>query len=174
MLSIIVCHQNKEKLGSFKANINECTQMPYELVIIDNTQNKHTIFEAYNLGVQKAKGDILAFCHEDILFHTKGWGKLLNLHFSNNKKLGLIGVVGGTALPKAPAPWWNHHPINTHYINNIQHWSNNQVPKTWKYNRKIRAGVYLHQNNPTQKPINRVLAVDGFFMACPKTIFNSI
>lgn len=175
MISLIVCHRNKAQLASFKTSAEETIAGEYEFVIIDNSQNKYSIFEAYNLGVQKAKGDILAFCHEDILFHTNGWDQLLASHFAHDDKLGLVGVVGGTALPAAPAPWWNKHEMNIHFINVIQHWKSNENINKWDTNIALDTNNRIHHsNNPSGNIINNAVAVDGFFMACPKTIFSSI
>ncbi len=172
MISIIVCHRNKDQLATFKTSIEESIGGLYELIIINNSTNLHSIFEAYNLGIKKAQGDILAFCHEDITFHSKNWDQKLHNHFNQDSKLGLIGVVGGTALPAVPAPWWNHHPLNIQYINVIQQWKD--VNNTNKWNRNISLGNnrFQHINNPSDKNINEVVAVDGFFMACPKSIFK--
>lgn len=175
MISLIVCHRNKIQLANFKSSADKTIKGEYEFVIIDNSQNKYNIFEAYNLGVKKAKGNYLVFCHEDILFHTESWEQLLINHFTADNKLGLIGVVGGTALPAVPAPWWNYHNANTHYINVIQHWKNLDNINKWEVNKRIgTSNKFHHSNNPTGNIINEVVAVDGFFMACPKSMFTEI
>lgn len=175
MISLIVCHRNQKQLKNFKTSAKRTIKGEYEFVIIDNSKNEYSIFEAYNLGVSKAKGEYLVFCHEDILFHTDGWDQLLIQHFTNDDKLGLVGVVGGTALPAAPAPWWNKHEVNTHFINIIQHWKSNENINKWDTNTALDTNNRIHHsNNPSGNIINNAVAVDGFFMACPKTVFSSI
>ncbi len=169
MLSLIVCHRNKEQLANFKASVTQSCEGEYEFIIIDNTKNAHSIFEAYNLGIDKASGDILAFCHEDILFETQAWDKKLYNHFSENSKLGLVGCVGGTALPASPAPWWNRNHYNTHFIHLLQKWKDGDNSHRWSYNEPYKnTDLVLHKENSTGKVLNQVTAVDGFFMAMPK------
>jgi glycosyltransferase involved in cell wall biosynthesis len=79
----------------------------YELIVIDNTENQYSIFEAYNLGIEKSKGDYLCFVHDDILFHTQDWGTIIEGIFDNDKQIGLIGIAGAKSKTKMPSLWWS-------------------------------------------------------------------
>ncbi|SMO35328.1 Glycosyltransferase like family protein [Saccharicrinis carchari] len=175
MISIIVCSREVELLNKLKKNISETIGCAFEIVTIDNSNNHYNIFEAYNLGVKKSKGEILCFAHEDILFYTNDWGLKLLEHFKLDAQLGLIGTVGSTALPGAPAPWWNRHKVNTHYIHLLQKWQPGDNIKRWSYNEPYKdTSLIYHKENDTSQNINQVTSVDGFFMAIPKHLFNHI
>lgn len=159
MISIIVCHRDKERLEKLEENISTTIGTSYELIIIDNSNNQYNIFQAYNLGVKQSMGDILCFAHEDILFHTKNWGKLVCDHFLD-KTTGLIGTAGGNAFPKCPAPWWNNTILNDHLVNNI---------KTWD-----KQPSYRDLKQPFKSNVIKAVAVDGYWMCIRKSLFEII
>lgn len=66
----------------------------YELIVIDNSEYKYSIFEAYNLGIERSSGEYLCFIHDDILFHSQDWGKAVEGIFNDDVKIGLIGNFG--------------------------------------------------------------------------------
>lgn len=88
-----------------KKNIDSTIGCEYELVAINNSNNSYSIAEAYNEGVRRAKGDILCFMHEDILFHTLDWGKNV-ISLLEDSKVGLLGVIGSQYKSKRCQPWW--------------------------------------------------------------------
>lgn len=73
--------------------------------MIDNSKNEYSIFSAYNEGVRRAKGDILCFMHEDILYHTNEWGEKVQLAMRDTV-IGVAGVIGSQFLPDKKASWW--------------------------------------------------------------------
>lgn len=120
MISIIICSRVKQISGNLSENIKNTIGCPYELIVIDNSENKYSIFEAYNIGIEKSNSDYLCFIHDDILFHSNGWGVIVNHLFNENIELGLIGVAGATVKSKTPSGWWD---CKEEYklINIIQH-----------------------------------------------------
>lgn len=173
MISVIVCHRNIQLLEKFKLNVDKTIGVPWELVVIDNSNADYDIFQAYNLGVKRSKYPIVCFSHEDIIHHTKDWGKKVVNHF-NNIDLGLLGVVGGTAFPRVPATWWTKNPLNIHYVNLIQHWTRREPP-IGGYRRKIQDTRKTRDyNNPTNKKLNQVIAVDGLWFCIQKELFDRV
>jgi len=106
MISIIICSRNPDIPKSLKENITDTIGIDYELIIIDNSNNKYSIFQAYNEGVHLSKYPYLCFMHDDILFHTQDWGKKVISHF-NNPNVGLIGVAGSHYVPRLPGAHWS-------------------------------------------------------------------
>jgi hypothetical protein len=110
MISIIICSQNKVLNEALNQNIidtiGDCL---YEIVFIDNSNNKYSIFEAYNLGVEKAIYPYLCFIHEDIIFRTKKWGLAL-CRVLDNKDVGIVGVIGCKFLMDLSYGWWEGVP----------------------------------------------------------------
>ena len=100
MISIIICSRTKTIKDSLAFNIKKTIGCEYELVIIDNSENQYSIFEAYNLGINKSKRDYLCFIHDDIFIHTVNWGHIVIEIFKNNIQIGLIGVAGAKVKTK--------------------------------------------------------------------------
>jgi hypothetical protein len=104
MLSIIICSRNKTLSEEFVNNINSTIGIDNEIIHIDNSDNKHSIFSAYNLGVNISKFSYLCFVHEDVLFHSNNWGKHVIAHLQN-PKTGILGIAGGDLVTRVPASW---------------------------------------------------------------------
>lgn len=110
MISIITCSRTAELPTELQQNIADTIGTDYEFVTINNANNERTIFEAYNEGVRLAKGDVLCFMHDDIVFRSADWGKVVYNAFVD-KKCGLVGVIGCQFLSNKVQPWWTlgHH-----------------------------------------------------------------
>ncbi len=104
MLSIIVCSRNNVLSTAFKNNINDTIGIDYELIHVDNSENKYSIFSAYNLGISKSKYNYLCMVHEDVLFHSHNWGAAIITHLQD-PKTGILGVAGGDLVTRVPASW---------------------------------------------------------------------
>lgn len=74
MISCIICSRSSKISEELEKNIVETIGCDYELVVIDNSRNEYSIFSAYNKGVKRAKGNVLCFMHDDILYRTSNWG----------------------------------------------------------------------------------------------------
>lgn len=160
MISIIICSRTQVLSKDLSENIKNTVGCDYELVVIDNSENIYSIFEAYNLGIEQSKGEYLCFAHDDILFHTPGWGETIKCIFSEDHSIGLIGVAGAKFKTKAPSPWWNT-PENQKVMNIIQHFGNGTV-ETESFGFK-------------NKTWQEVVTIDGLFMVLRKQtsiVFN--
>jgi hypothetical protein len=151
MISIIICSRELGITPHLSANIATTIGFEYELIVIDNSENKYSIFQAYNKGIEQSKSEILCFIHDDILFHSKNWGKKLIEIFKSDAKIGLVGVAGSKVKTKAPSGWWNS-PHELKQINIIQHLETGEVER-WEYG--LDNDVLLEE----------VVAIDGVFMA---------
>ncbi|WP_199885888.1 glycosyltransferase, partial [Flavobacterium bizetiae] len=160
MISIIICSRTNTIPDVLAINITETIGSDYELIVIDNSENRYSIFEAYNIGIEKSNGKFLCFIHEDILFHTKKWGRELNRIFEINKEYGLIGVAGSSQKTKTPSGWWDCDN-KSKSINIIQHYPNGKIVK--------------EQFGFENSVLNEVVIVDGVFLALRKEmniVFN--
>lgn len=122
MISIIICSRNKNITKNLDQNISDTIGCEYELITIYNSKGDNSIFSAYNEGIIRAKYRLLCFMHDDILFHTDNWGKVVIKHFQN-QKLGIIGVAGSHYCPCLPsARWWCPGSVNViHTIKGQSH-----------------------------------------------------
>ena len=107
MISIIICSRTSTISKDLSENIKNTVGCVYELIVIDNSDNTYSIFEAYNIGIERSKEDFVCFIHDDIFFHTKNWGSIVQDIFEQNKKMGLLGVAGAKSKTKMPSAWWD-------------------------------------------------------------------
>ena len=159
MISLIICSRQPNIPQSLKDNIEETIGVEYELVIIDNSKNQYSIFQAYNEGVRRSQYPYLCFMHEDILYHTQDWGKKAIEHFQD-KKVGLIGVAGGHCMLNTPSSWWHSGVVSKNYIQSTDK----------KEESLIR--VNTHKDNNFKDEV--VVAVDGLWFCIERTLFANI
>ena len=158
MISIVICSRTVGVCSELRQNINETIGCEYELVVIDNSSNTYSIFQAYNEGVRRAQGDILCFMHEDVLFRTENWGQAVANHFASDDQIGLVGFAGSHFLPNTPMYWYSSPFISQRNMNNDQ-------------------GVveeHFHEGWFGEKSIIEVVAVDGFCFFVRKSLFDQI
>lgn len=165
MISIIICNRDKDISPTLKKNISETIGTEYEIICINNSNNQYNIFQAYNLGITKAKYSIICFMHDDVLYHTINWGKKVMSYFQN-PQIGMLGIAGPTFVSKYPGIWWG--------IEN----PNNRTYSTRQYNldtnRLSLSEQHLTNNNPYNEYVSDVAALDGLFFCIPKNLFEKI
>lgn len=157
MISLIICSSFKDISKILKTNIELTSGCNYELIVIDNSTNKYSIFSAYNEGIRRAKGDILCFMHEDILYRTVDWGKKIEDHFSDST-IGLLGFAGSHFLPSVPSYWFNSPFISEHNLTN----DNGKIIECTK------------TEFFSSKTVVDAVACDGFCFFIRKDLFSSV
>ncbi len=158
MISIITCSRKQDISFELRQNIDETIGCEHELVVIDNTGNRFSIFQAYNEGIMQAKGEFLCFLHEDVQFRSSDWGKVVENHFYEDEKIGLIGFAGTHFLPSTPMYWYSSPFVSQRNLNNDQ-------------------GVveeHFHEDWFGEKSIIEAVAVDGFCFFARKSLFDRI
>ena len=149
MISVIICSRSSEIEKTLLSNIQRTIGCDYELIFIDNSENKYSIFAAYNLGMKKSKGNYLCFLHDDIYMHTLNWGLTVERVFNEANEIGILGVAGAKIKTKTASGWWNC-PDDYKVINIIQHINKNKI-ENWYY------GFKSHN-------LEEVVTIDGVFM----------
>lgn len=152
-ISIIICSRNGSLRKELKSNINNTVGSQFELIVIDNSQNSKSIFEAYNLGLKSALFPYVLFLHDDVEFHTLNWGQILISFFSNYPEAGLLGVAGSKIKTQMPSGWWETSEENL-YVNIRQHYRKERISND----------VLGFHNDSFEE----VAVVDGVFMALRK------
>ncbi len=107
-ISFIICSRNPGLLEELKSSISSkigLQEKDYEIIAIDNKDNKYSLSSAYNKGVSLSKFNILCFLHEDVRFLTDNFGITLINKFSN-PEIAALGVAGSTLLPE-DAVWFS-------------------------------------------------------------------
>lgn len=114
MFSIIICSINPHKLARLETNIGDTIGCQYEILAYDNRSYKTPIAKVYNRGINNAKYQYIAFVHEDILFRTKGWGRILSNKLSE-PNCGLIGFAGSKVKTDFPTGWDQGENFNVYH-----------------------------------------------------------
>ena len=91
---------NKDFIELIKktSGVHKIEILPYE------NPGKYSLTDVYNMGLKDSKNDIVLFCHDDIKFDTKNWGRKLLKHFEKSD-YGILGVAGCRYLPES-GKWW--------------------------------------------------------------------
>jgi hypothetical protein len=158
MLSIIICSKNPSVSQELEKNIRETTGIDYEIITIDNSRNEYSIFLAYNTGILKSKYPYLCFVHEDVLFRSENWGKMVCRHLSD-ENTGVIGIAGGDLMTKVPAPW-SMAGVARNFI------------QSGKSKKRKMISEFAHAFKGSEK--QEVVLLDGVFLCMRRNIFVKI
>lgn len=104
MLSIIICSISPERLQSVRKNIEETIGVEHEFIVIDNREKKWPIAKAYNYAARGAKCPYLFFVHEDVKFHSIGWGSFIESKLQE-PDCGVIGFTGSKVMYRCYSGW---------------------------------------------------------------------
>lgn len=162
MISLVVCCRNTSLDSSLLKNIEETIGCEYQLVIIDNSAGKYNIFQAYNEGVRRSKYDIICFMHDDLLYHTVGWGNKV-IDWFKSPDVGMLGISGNTYMSRIPTVWW------------ASSFKGNQIAvrqnsiDTDRNNRLNSRRTYI---NPLNETNSEVIVNDGLFFCIRKKLFD--
>jgi len=117
---------------------------------------EYSLTELYNKALTETTNNIVVFCHDDILFETKNWGRKILKHFKRNPDYGIIGIAGSRELPSS-GKWWENP---SHMYGQVYH---QHEGKRWlsKYS--------------DRKPgfIDNVVLVDGLFFCVNKNTIKT-
>lgn len=145
MLSIV--YSTREHNPKFQEHIKETIGLR-EIEILEFINNgEKSLTQVYNEGLDKAKYDKIIFCHDDLEFDTKNFGKKLLKHFTKNPEYGIIGIAGTTDL--VDGRWWTIKESMSGIVNH------RQGEKKW-------TSRYSEEQNET---IKDVVVIDGLFFA---------
>lgn len=98
MISLIICSTKKKTPQWLVENIEQTIGAEYEIIHIDNSENRFNMCSAYNEGVLRAKGEVLCFMHEDIKYYSQNWGKSIERSIQQSA-VSMLGVFGSTVVP---------------------------------------------------------------------------
>jgi hypothetical protein len=141
-------HLSEEENQKFIQHIGATIGVKHKAVCYPNF-NQFSLPEIYNRAIKEHNNEtaIIVFCHNDISFKTKEWGKIL-LNIFNYKNFQIIGVAGTTFLAENGV-WWHDrskmHGVVEH-TNGITTWVNEYSP-------------------PKKGFVKPVVLVDGLFIA---------
>lgn len=104
MITIIICSISSDRLLDIKCNIDQTIGVEYEIISIDNKEKKWSIAKAYNYGAKMAKYPYLLFVHEDVKFHSQGWGGFI-IQKLMEPDCGVVGFAGAKVRLDCYSGW---------------------------------------------------------------------
>jgi len=156
IIVVFSSHHTEEENNKFINHINKTIGVPRETYCYPNF-NEYSLSQVYNQAIDNhAKDDaIMVFCHNDITFDNRDWGKKLLLHFNNpNNDYQIIGLAGSKEVPEHGC--WYLKPDGS------------------GLNMESMVGIVNHDNGIRKwaseysgefKGVEPVVSVDGVFMA---------
>jgi GT2 family glycosyltransferase len=150
MISLIICNRNPLKWATVTAMYRALlAHTPHEIIGIHDATG---LCEGYNRGIDRARGDLLAFSHDDIEFLHPSFAANLTKHLQTHDVVGIAGaskVVGGG--------WGDaRHP---YLLGQIAQFRGDCFPVTF-------FGVH-----PTPRPAK---ILDGVFIACRRNVLDTV
>jgi glycosyltransferase involved in cell wall biosynthesis len=149
MISVIF--STRKDKPEFIDHIKKTSGAPDIDIIQIINDGEMSLTEAYNKGLGQAKYDIVVFCHDDIIFETRSWGRKTRDMFKKNPDYGIIGIAGTTDL--VDGRWWTIKES----MNGIV--SHQHEGKKWTNRYSEDQG----------KKLKDVVVLDGLFFAVDKT-----
>jgi glycosyltransferase involved in cell wall biosynthesis len=107
MISIVYStHKDEQYNNKFKQHLLDTVGLKDVQLLEYLNYNQFSLTEVYNKGLNDSKYDIVIFCHNDIIFEQKYWGKRILEHFTKKPEYGILGVAGTTYYPES-GRWWD-------------------------------------------------------------------
>lgn len=169
-LSVVSCLRDGRRASGLRRHIRRTAGCPHECVFIDNGDGRYGLCAAYNEGVRRARGDIVAFVHDDARFLETGWGRRLADLFAGDASLGLVGVAGAQVLARSH-PWWPYL-WDSFAVSRVFH--EHGVRRFPRIGRLRRRWVALRNPIPPERLKMEAVAVDGVFMAVRASLFERL
>jgi GT2 family glycosyltransferase len=157
MISVITCWKRPAAQTIQERNVYKTIGTEHEYIMIDGSRGIG-FAAAYNQGIAQAKGDIVVFVPEDVLFMKMNWGQILEKKFAQDPWLGMVGVAGTQYLYADKYSWTAAgRPFTKGRI--VHHLENGD----------FFAVVFSVENGDYP-----VVAIDGVFMAIRGPILQSV
>jgi GT2 family glycosyltransferase len=105
MVTVIISARNPVPESTLERNIRKTAGAPIELFMINNADGANGLASVYNFGAGRSSGEILVFMHDDAFFMTENWAPILESLFTQDPKLGVVGVAGTQHLFQGNHSW---------------------------------------------------------------------
>lgn len=147
---ITIFYSTRKENKYFQKEIyKSCRLKNVEIVEFVNA-GTHSLAQAYNIALEKAKYDIVVCIHDDIELE-RGWDEKIYNYF-NSSDYAILGMAGTTDLDESGI-WWN---VRHRMVGNVWHWHGE------KWNPTPYSNTYKNMILP-------VVCIDGLFMAVSKS-----
>jgi hypothetical protein len=159
MVSIIICSINKQHLTRISKNIEDTIGVPFELLVWDNRDANLGLSAVYNRMAARAKYPYLCFVHEDVIFKTESWGKILIHVFESDPQTSLVGVAGGKYKGRNFSGWYSG--IKGDDFFHLSHQSGSKI-------------LTLSNQSEWKNEEEEVVCIDGVFMFIKQKVWEGV
>lgn len=148
VIVVFSSHYSKEENDKFINHIYNTIGCKHEVHCYEN-HKEYGLTELYNRAKKEyhTENNIMVYCHNDIVYKTKNWGRILLTKF-NSSNYSIIGVAGSTYMPESGV-WWEDKSKMVgivEHTNGISEWVS-------------------EYSTEKKGQITSVLVIDGLFMA---------
>lgn len=160
MISAILCSRSPSAFEHVRRNLlRTAGDVDLEVIRIDNSTNQLGICQAYNKGVEQAKGNYLVFLHEDVYHLEFGWGIRLLRKYQSEPLVGVVGVAGSQILFGEPPLWsWIGRP-----------WLFGKVVHELDRGERFFMTVFSPDSGDRE-----VVALDGCWFSARRSVFETV
>jgi GT2 family glycosyltransferase len=153
-VSIVICSIDEERFRKVSANYAERMGAgPYEIIRIGDARS---LAEGYNRGLQKARGDVVIFSHDDIEILTPDFRARLVAHL---QEFDVLGVAGTTRL------------LNARWNSAGQPWVHGQSVQPARSGKGYVVDIYGQAERLIEP---NAQALDGMFIATRRAAANAL
>lgn len=159
MISVVICSVDANKFARVSANYARLLSgEAYEIVGIHDAKS---LAEGYNRGIEKSKGSILIFSHDDIEILTADFSEKLKNH------LGRADLLGGAGTSRVVDGLWFRAglPFTHGMVANPLKGSPGYLVTCFGIGKSIRSPEEGEQ---------RIEALDGFFLATHRAVVERV
>jgi hypothetical protein len=151
-VSFVICSVDDRRFARVSESLRaHFDGTPWELIRIPDAKS---ICEGYNRGLDRARGDVVVLCHDDIELVASDFRRRLVSHLA---RYDVIGVAGCTDLG-GPSWFWSGPP-------HIHHWVTH-----YDGERRLVPGI-CGAHGPA---VERAQALDGVFIAARRSVFQRL
>jgi hypothetical protein len=105
MISFITWTNNSQEYQRFQRSASlSCIDCDIVSEFIEVDQQARSMAEAYYIGQERAHGDIMVYCHQDIIIHDLLFAEKLTKFFASHPDCGFAGVIGNKRINSGS--WW--------------------------------------------------------------------
>ena len=156
-ISIIICSLDAEKFRNVTANYSRLlAACDFEIIGIHDAKS---LCEAYNRGIDRSRGEIVVFSHDDIEILCGNFAQIL---FTHMQVCDIAGVAGTNKLT-GPLWSWSGYP-HSHA------WVTQRTLATPQCPAQYRVAV----DNLRQVSMLDAQALDGVFFAVKRAVFDKV
>jgi hypothetical protein len=152
LISFVVCSIDPERLARLRADLEAHWRgQDWELVHIDDARG---LSEGYTRGLQRARGELVVCCHDDIGLLCDNFADRLRRHLAVHD---LVGVAGTDRLT---GPAW--------------HWAGPPHTASWVSQPRPDGSIVAGLLGTTAPVLRSAQALDGVFLAGRRDTFERI